>query len=237
MSEVKNGSILGLFAGECGGENKEGPAHTPKAEETGGNESVPAAGAQQTSEREERFRALMEGEYKDLFTAYFQETFNRRFKEHKTVKAEWERMRPLYTALSERYGITDSEALLAAIRAEKTSDTAPTATAEPALPLSRDPAAALPNTSDLLPQTSVPKDKIPPETGAKSAPVPPPPPDLEAVRAAARRELLETIRARGLRPAENALGHATLGGGDLRLTREEREELARRAAKGEHITL
>lgn len=242
MHDLIEGNILGIFSGECEGENKQDPAHTPGVEGSGEHENAPAAGVQTATEREKDFRALMEGEYKDLFTAYFQETFNRRFKEHKTVKAEWERLRPLYAALTERYGTEDCEALLTAIRAENTSNLAPTAAESPAAPPSPVPAAPAPAEEILAPpkaeSAADPTAATSPGTGAENAVFPHETvPDLEAVRAAARRELLESIRARGLRPAENALGTAALGRGDLRLTREEREELARRAAKGEHVTL
>ena len=233
MRDLIEGNILGIFSGECEGENKQDPAHTPGVEESGEHESAPVAGVQTATEREKDFRALMEGEYKDLFTAYFQETFNRRFKEHKTVKAEWERLRPLYAALTERYGTEDCEALLSAIRAENLSDLAPTATESPAAPPDPDNAAERTEAENAA-QTG----GISPVTGAENAAfAQETAPDLEAVRAAARLELLESIRARGMRPAENALGSAAPGRGDLRLTREEREELARRAAKGERITL
>ena len=55
--------------------------------------SASDAGEQKNTLREEEFRALMEGEYKDLFTAYFQQTFNRRFKEYKQIKCELEECR------------------------------------------------------------------------------------------------------------------------------------------------
>ena len=90
--------ILGLFAPECKGEDQT-PVHTQQAQASGDEtKSAPAAGEQTQKEREKAFRALIEGEYKDLFTAYFQETFNRRFKEYKQIKAELECARSISQA-------------------------------------------------------------------------------------------------------------------------------------------
>lgn len=190
---------LRLFDGACAGETKDMSVHTPQTEDTGEQEMAPVAEEQTAREREERFRALMEGEYKDLFTAYFQETFNRRFKEHKSIKQELQEARAVIAAAAERFGTSDSEALLAAIRVEKDENTAPTEAAQP------------------------PADPLPEQA-------------LLNARAEAQRILLEDIRARGLRPTEGALGAAVAKGiGVGRLTRAERAELARRAAKGEQI--
>ena len=62
--------------------------------------------------------------------------------------------------------------------------------------------------------------------------------ELEQVRLKAQEQLLAHIRARGMRPAENALSqNSAHAGGARRLTREERAEMARRAANGERIEL
>lgn len=180
------------------GDTKATSVHTPQTIETGEAESAPDAGEQAIT-REERFRALVEGEYKDLFTALFQETFNRRFKEHRNIEAELERQRAVIAAVEERFGTTDREALLAAIRAEGMEKNALTERGEP-------------------PASSVSAEEI------------------ERIAAEARQALLAQIRARGTRPAECAIGTSPCtyhGGG--RMSREERAELARRAARGEHI--
>ena len=193
--------ILALFEGECEGENEQVSDHTPRTRETGGQEGAPAAGEQKEASREEAFRALMEGEYKDLFTAYFQQAFNRRFKEHKQIKEELEATRPVLQAVRDRFDGVTGEALLDAIRAETVLKNAPTEAKE--------------NTS------------------------PAPMQSVESARAEAERRVLENIRARGLRPAENAVFSTSEApqyrGGAM--TRAERAEMARRAANGERIEL
>jgi len=195
--------VLALFEPEREGE-QETSDHTPRTEQTGEDESAPVAGEQANTSREKAFRALMEGEYKDLFTAYFQETFNRRFKEHKQIKTEWESAKPLLDALRERYGECSGEALLDAIRAETDQKNAPTEAEKPLAEKSCD----------------IPEER------------------MKRACAEAEARMLAHIRARGLRPAENGLcaqgGAVGLTG---HLTREERAEMARRAANGERIVL
>ena len=195
--------VLALFEPLREGEEKLSD-HTPRTEKTGEKGSAPAAGEQADRSREEAFRALMEGEYKDLFTAYFQQTFNRRFKEHKQIKDELESARAVLGAVKERYGELSGEELLEAIRAETVLKNAPTEVQKP---------LSLASTSESL--VSAPDDL-----------------------AEAQRRVIAHIRARGLRPAENGLcaqGAPVAVAG--RLTREERAEMARRAAGGEHIVL
>ena len=194
---------LALFAPMREGENEESD-RTPRTEQTGEAEGAPDAGEQTNASREKAFRALMEGEYKDLFTAYFQETFNRRFKEHKQIKAELERAQAMISVVRERYGECSDEELLGAIRAETVSEKAPTEAQK-----------TLAEESENAPVASA-----------------------ERTRAEAQAQVIAHIRARGLRPAENGL--CTLGvapGGTGHLTREERAEMARRAACGERIVL
>ena len=195
--------VLALFESSREGESNESD-HTPRTEKTGEKESAPAAGAQADTSREEAFRALMEGEYKDLFMAYFQQTFNRRFKEHKQIKDELESARAVLGAVKERYGELSGEALLDAIRAETVLKNAP---AEAQKPLS---------------------------TASEAVHGEP----AQDALAEAQRRVIAHIRARGLRPAENGLcAQGGPVGATGRLTREERAEMARRAAGGEHIVL
>ena len=193
--------ILSLFEGECEGEQKESD-HTPRTEQKGDTGHASDAGEQQNTLREKDFRALMEGDYKDLFTAYFQETFNRRFKEYKQIKAELESSRTVLDALRERFGDLSGDALLTAIRADTGLKSAPTET-------------------------------------EKSIPEAAPAAFHEEIREAcaeAERRLLSHIRARGLRPTENGVHTQSVSlPAVARMTREERAEMARRAASGERI--
>lgn len=193
--------ILSLLGEECEGD-KETSDHTPRTEQKGDTGSAFDAGEQENTLREKEFRALMEGEYKDLFTAYFQETFNRRFKEYKQIKTELETSRTVLRALHERYGEISGDALLIAIRAETGLKNAPTEA-----------------------QKSIPKT-----AGVTSSK------EIADACAEAERRLLSHIRARGMRPAENAVQtQSTASAGVPHMTREERAEVARRAASGERI--
>ena len=181
------------------GDVKATSVHTPQTIDPGDTVRAPDAGEQATT-REERFRALIEGEYKDLFTALFQETFNRRFKEHRNTEAELARHRAVIAAVEERFGTTDSEALLAAIRAETDLKHAPTERGE------------VQNATDV---------------GAEA---------VAKIASEARQALLQQIRARAARPAECAIGTAPCAHtGAIGMSREERAELASRAARGERI--
>lgn len=192
--------ILTLFVGECEGEN-ETSDHTPRTKE-GDTGSASDAGKQISMSREEGFRALMEGEYKDLFTAYFQETFNRRFKEYKQIKSELESNRTVLSAVRERFGDLSGEELLNAIRAETGLKNAPT---EAEKPITDEPSAVF-------------EKKI-----AKAC-------------AEAERRVLSHIRARGMRPTENAVHvQSACLAAPTRMTREERAEVAKRVASGERI--
>ena len=133
--------VLSFFEAEREGE-EDVSDHTPRTEDTGETESASVAGEQANTSREKAFRALMEGEYKDLFTAYFQQTFNRRFKEHKEIKTELESARAVLDAVKERYGELSGEELLDAIRAETVSKNAPTE-AKNALPEKDEATSAL----------------------------------------------------------------------------------------------
>lgn len=207
---------LTLFGDESLGGTEILPDLTQRAEnQAGGYESASDAGEQATGEtREERFRNLMEGEYKDLFTAYFQETFNRRFKMQKGMKEELLRARDVVNAAAERFGTRNEEELAAAIRAEQERYEA-SAEAEDATPLTDE------KSKDDM-QTAI-------ERAVADA--------VKMAREETERAVMESIRARGMRPTENALipGISRSGGTAARLSRAERAEMAQRAARGERI--
>lgn len=208
---------LSLFDGSAmGGETA--PALTRQETEKTGDvtqECAPVAEVHESNiARRESFRALMEGEYKDLFTEYFQETFNRRFKEQKSMMEELERTRNVVNAAADRYGTKDAEALIAAIRTE----TEKNASAD----------------VQKAPPSHEKADDVAIEQSITAA--------IEAAVARAREEteraVTESIRARGLRPSESALTpgvSARFANGAARLSRADRAEMARRAAKGERI--
>lgn len=217
---MKNNSVwmsLHLFGAQAEGETEQAPVPTPQAIDESGdtpNESASAAG--ECSEAETRragFRAMMEGEYKDLFTAYFQETFNRRFKEQKEMKAELTRANVLLDEVAAHFGV-ERNALQEAIRAENEKKNAPADGHADDLPAPREREA------EQLQQA------------VEAA--------VSAARAEAERSVLAAIRSRGLRPSESALSTQSLDalrGGAGRLSRAQRAEVARRAAKGERIKL
>jgi hypothetical protein len=203
MNQNSQWSFLRQFDAGLEGDKTEPSLTTPETIDTGVQQASPAAGEQSTDKesRRERFRALMEGEYKDLFTAYFQETFNRRFKEQKGKLEELERYRAVAEAAARAYGTTDSVALIAAI-------------------------------GENTPETVREKANSAAEERLRAA--------VAEARAEAENAILSGIRARGLRPSENGTG---FGGAILfdnaakALSRAERAEMARRAAKGERIKI
>ena len=180
-----------------------------------GDTVAPDAGESKSETRKEVFRSMMEGEYKDLFQEFFQETFNRRFKEQKGMIEELERARGVVAAAAAHYGTSNEEELAAAIRAEKEKN----APADPAAQPSRDNETV---------SRSVMEERI--NEAVKAA--------VERARKETEQAVTDSIRARGLRPAESALTpgvNGRLGVGTARLSRADRAEMARRAAKGERI--
>lgn len=82
------------------------------------HEGAPAAGekkaeVQTTSntleERRKAFRAMVEGEYKDIYAEDTQRIINRRFKEAKLNEETLQKQKPLIDILAERYKITDGD--------------------------------------------------------------------------------------------------------------------------------
>ena len=176
---------------------------------------APDAGESTGETRKEAFRSMMEGEYKDLFQEFFQETFNRRFKEQKGMLEELERARDVIAAAAAHYGTSNEQELAAAIRAEKDRSA------------SADSAAQHPSDSETV-SRSVMEERI--NEAVKAA--------VERARKETEQAVTDSIRARGLRPTESALTPGVsgrLGGGAARLSRADRAEMARRAAKGERI--
>ena len=192
----------------------ETPELTQQATGEQKDENAPVAEGQSEEARRVAFRNLMEGEYKDLFHAFFQETFNRRFKEQKSIMEELERARGVIDAAAARYGTRDEEALVTAIRTEMENVASAEAESEDVSREEKDP-TALNEAIDAAVRAAVVR-----------------------AREETERAVTESIRARGMRPTESALTpgvSGTFGGNALRLTRAERAEMARRAARGERI--
>lgn len=85
---------------------------TPDAGESGeGNANK--SGVSTTSDTREakraEFRKLIEGEYKDEYTAEFNNYFNRRFKESKSMEASLSAQKPIMDMLMQRYQIADAD--------------------------------------------------------------------------------------------------------------------------------
>ena len=128
---------------------------------------------------------------------------------------ELERARDVIAAAREHYGLDGESELAAAIRAEK-KRSAPADAAEHA------------PVQDETVSRAVMEQRI--NEAVKAA-------VLEA-RKQTEQAVTDSIRARGLRPAESALApgvSARSFGGASRLSRADRAEMARRAAKGERI--
>lgn len=193
-----------------------------------GEEEASAAGKKETETRQ-KFRALMEGEYKKEFTAYFNEVFAKRFKEQKGQEEELRLARTVVEAVAKRYGVSEVGQLLNAIRADS-AESAPTAAAteRPTENSGEKPAAETAVKADTEPGGML--DKRIREAVEKA---------VADARAKTERELTQTFLARGIRPAENALSAfpSAAHTGASRLTRAERAAVALRAAKGERIEL
>ena len=211
MQATSKWRLLYLFGEEAEGATTP-PAPTPQANEQTGEtttQSDPAAGeSKEAKPRSEEFRALMEGEYKDLFTAYFQETFNRRFKEQKEIKEQLASARAVADAAAACFG-AQGEKLLLALRTEHERRNA---------------------SADTPKESTIAQEELQKQLSAA----------VEAARKETEERLMASIRARGIRPVESALGVAQ--GNALRrdashLSRAQRAEVARRAAEGERIKL
>ena len=202
---------LSLF-GESDMGGFDGPDLTQQA---AGDMEAPDAGENRDERRKQAFKSMMEGEYKDLFQSFFQETFNRRFKEQRGMMEELERARDVIAAATAHYGTSDERELAAAIRAEKERRA------------SADRTTAAPDPGETV-SRAVMEERI--SEAVKEA--------VLRVRKETEQAVTDSIRARGLRPAESALapgaGARSLGNA-ARLSRADRAEMARRAAKGERI--
>lgn len=87
-----------------------------------GSETAPKGETERAKERMERYRALVGGEFKDLFTADTQRIIDRRFKETRSLQEALAAQRAVLERLARRYGVDsgDLAGLSAAVEAEET---------------------------------------------------------------------------------------------------------------------
>lgn len=268
--KAKDGETLSVTAGgkdsgsDAGGKQDDGQAETP-------------------DQRRARYKAMIEGEFKDLFTADTQRIINGRFKETRGLQEALAAQGPVMDFLMSKYQAKDPAALMAAIQADESQWQAMADAAgktveqfkadwfsqrqresmERELKQSRQElffrrqmerwegeAAELREVypdfdleaeagdKDFL---SLLRSGVPMRMAYEVKHMP----DIiaGAQKAAAderERAVTEAIRARGGRPAENGSGAqngVTTGVAVSKLTREQRADIAKRAARGERITL
>ncbi len=300
---------LKLFDGEGGdgaGGTQAGPADTQQGDGTttggepgkdGSGKSSDAGSGQKVAPetetpeaRKARYRALVKGEFKDLFAADTQRIIDTRFKETKGLQESLGAQQPIIDRLMVRYGAKDVAELakaletddvtaqaaadrlgetleqyrqrerqdlerlrtqrenatlreqLEAVKAREYSQRQVEKWAGEAVAMAeRFPGFDLPAELENPEFVSCLEHGVPMELAYKQIHM-----DeiiqAEAKRAADEREqaVLESIRARGARPTENgasAQNGVTTGVDVGKLTREQRAEIARRATRGETITL
>lgn len=253
------------------------------------------AGAQVTTNTQDERKAAYDKlvkEYKDIYAQDFQQKFDMRFKEHKTLQSKMQALDPILGALGSKYGVdpSDIKALQEAIDAddsyfEQAAEDAGmtveqfkrTRQLEQELAYYRQQREQgereeavqqklaewneqAEQVKALYPDFDLAKQANDPITGVKFMQllqgglvnvqeayelVNPQAKEARIANGAAmvaqltQRQTLDTIRAKGARPAENGAGGAPVKTGlDVsRLTREQRQELADRARRGETIDL
>lgn len=228
-------------------------------------------------ERLARYRALVGGEFKDLFTADTQRIINQRFKETRGMEERLAAQRPILERLMGRYGLSgeDLAALSAAMDAEEAKTREETESRE-AETRRRQEAETRQRQVLERHREGFARDRLDRWAREMEEAVAAYPDfdlaegmgqsvfrgvlrgggsmkqayealHLEDIKASAarqaalerEREITEHIRARGIRPQENAAAaqNALRAKVDLeRMTKEERAEVARRAMRGETIT-
>lgn len=78
-------------------------------DQAAGNQVQQADAASDMETLRSEFRELVNGKYKDAYTAETQRIINERFKQTKALESQLEAMRPLIDLLMERHGITDND--------------------------------------------------------------------------------------------------------------------------------
>lgn len=247
---------LTLFDGGAADESGEQPGATGGQAENAACKQGPDAGDRSAKvqpgpdkERRARYRALVTGEFKDLFVADTQRIIDHRFKETRTLRETLSAQKPVLDRLMKRYAVADVPALRAAIEAEETRAGAQ---AQEAGRRAEERQARwdreVEETRGTYPQfdfdeaSSDPRFTALLEAGV-SVRLAYEVLNLEQIKAqaarAAEKRLADHIRAQGIRPQENgaAAQSAVAVKPDVgRLTRQQRSEIAQKAMRGETIT-
>lgn len=275
-----------------GGETEPKAAPTGEAEGKETKEGPDAEGRKQetAAERKARYKALVQGEFNDLFTADTKRIIDQRLKEQRALQSTLEAQQPIMDRLMVRYGARDAAELAAKLesddaaaqaQADKAGKTLEQYRADEARDLEdlrrerelktaqeqleairagqfqaqqvekwaleAEETQALYPDFDLAAEldseefVSCLRHGVPVKLAYELT-------HLETIKAAAAKEaadereraVLANIKARGGRPPENggsAQNPVSAATGVSATTREEREELARRAMRGEKIVL
>lgn len=110
-SAAGNVGAKGDTNAQNGADNSDGNTRRQTSGEAKGNSDPDAGGGEKKSleERRKAYRALMEGEYKDLYTEDTQGLINRRFKETKQMQETITKQRGVLDVLAQKFGIEDGD--------------------------------------------------------------------------------------------------------------------------------
>lgn len=207
--------------------------------------------------KREEFERLIRGEYRQEFDERVKRIIDRRFRETRTLKEQAARTQPVVDFLKEAYGEADETVLLERLTAEKAAktpkDAAKTLLREKgAKEIERrwrdeaDAARKIHPEMDLLNEIQNPRFRSLLRAGVDVATAYETTHARELTRMAmryaaerARENTIRDIRARGLRPDEN--GADGRGASKIapprvaNMTRAQREDIERRAARGEKV--
>lgn len=261
--DLFDGAAEGTGNGAAGGEQS-APSADRKEE---GRKGSPT-GSDTPEEKRKRFRELVGGEYKDVYTEETQRIIDRRFKEFKTLQERLERSEPILKLMMERRGIPDGD--LDALAAALKEDAAPDREKQEALRRERERLLRLQlqrqgrdsalrqvkqwvdeagQLGSLYPDFDLRKEAKDPQFLAllrSGIPVRHAYEVLhmEQIKAGvakqaaetAEKQVVEAIRAKGTRPAENgtaAQSAFTIKDDVSKLTRKDRAEIVRRVQMGD----
>ena len=104
----------GAFDNVVFGKQEDAPADEtqtpPDAGESAQGKGTDVTTTSNTMEaKRQAFEDMIEGEYKDIFQEKFQQAFNRRFKESKTMEQSLSAQKPIMDMLMQRYNIADGD--------------------------------------------------------------------------------------------------------------------------------